>query len=624
MCGIVGELRFQGKSVNTAIIEKMRDRLVHRGPDDKGLFVDKQIGLGFRRLAILDLTAAGHQPMQSDDREITIVFNGEIYNFKERKKELEQKGYFFKSQSDTEVIIALYKEYGMEFMKYLRGMFAIAIWDSKRQRLILVRDRLGKKPLKFYRDNHGIIFASELKAILEHPRVQKKIDPIAIHHYLTLQYVPAPLTGFIGIEKLPAGHFVVIENDKMIIKRYWDLKFITNNQLTEDEWTEKILNELRTVVRMRLISDVPLGAFLSGGIDSSAIVALMAEYSNQPVKTFSIGFEEDRYNELPYARQIAKLYNTDHTEFIVKPQNVDILPQIAWQYEEPYADSSALPTFLLAQLTRQHVTVALNGDGGDENFGGYERYPIYMLASRLSKWPSLIRPLMNAIARAARGIYPTDFTNRSARFSSTLASPPARRYLEYLQYFSDEYKTTNYTSDFREQTNNIGPTWNTFSLLMDNTYTNEPINQALYTDIKTYLPDDLLVKVDIASMAWSLEGRSPLLDHVFMELTATIPATLKVRGWQKKYIFRKALKNIVPDNILNRPKRGFSIPIDKWFRGELNQLIENHLEKFSKRRILKPEAIKMLLHRHQTGRVSYAHQLWSLLMLELWMQQYEL
>jgi len=624
MCGIVGEMRFTNKLIDKATIERMRDRLIHRGPDDTGIFIDQNIGFGFRRLAILDLSPGGHQPMQSSDGKVTIVFNGEIYNFKDLRNQLEERGYIFKSKSDTEVILALYQEYGLDFLEYLRGMFAIALWDAIKQRLVLARDRLGKKPLKYYLDSQGIIFGSEIKAILKHPRVPKYLDPAAIHHYLTLQYIPAPWTGFLGIKKLPAAHYAVIERGEMKIKRYWQIDFRKKEQRSIEEWILLIRQELEDCVKLRMISDVPLGAFLSGGIDSSAVVAMMAKNSARPVKTFSIGFREEKYNELPFAKMIAKQFGTEHTEFVIEPQATDILPKLAMQYDEPFADSSAFATYVLSKLTRKYVTVALNGDGGDENFAGYERYPIFALAQRLEKIPKFFRHVLAAGAGFLRLLHNNTFLDRADRFSKSLLQSSARQYLEYMQYFSDEYKRANYTGEFIAKLGSVEDSSVWLGRLMNTAETQDSVDRAVFTDIQTYLPDDLLVKVDMASMAWSLEGRSPLLDQRLLELTAKIPSSLKVRGNQKKVIFRKALRGIIPDLILDRPKRGFSVPIDVWFRGELNGYIKTHLldGRFIKRNILRPDSVQLLVHKHTRGRISYAYQLWALLMLELWYEQY--
>lgn len=624
MCGIVGELSFTSTPVNGATLERMRDSLVHRGPDDAGIFLSRNVGLGFRRLAILDLSPAGHQPMQSSDGNLTIIFNGEIYNFQALRTDLEKRGYVFRSRTDTEVILALYQEYELDFLTYLRGMFAIALWDAKRQRLVIARDRLGKKPLKYFLDDHGIIFASELKAILKHPRVPRQPDPVAIHHYLTLQYIPAPWTGFLGIRKLPAAHYAVIEQGEMRIQRYWQLDFRQKEKREPEEWVAAIQRELDESVKLRMISDVPLGAFLSGGIDSSAVVAMMARHSQRPVKTFSIGFHEAKYNELPFAKMVAKQFNAEHTEFIIEPQTIDILPALASQYDEPFADSSAFATYILSKLTREHVTVALNGDGGDENFAGYERYPIFAFAQRLTKTPKLLRQALSRTTTLLRLLHSNTFLDRADRFSKSLLQSSARQYLEYMQYFSDEYKREHYSPEFSTRLGSTEDTSVWFSRVMDASGVSDPIDRAAFSDVQTYLPDDLLVKVDIASMAWSLEGRSPLLDHRLFELTAKIPSDLKVQGRQKKFIFRQALRGIVPDTILDRPKRGFSVPIDIWFRGTLNGYIQSHLldGRFAKRNILTRETVQSLVHQHTHGRISYAYQLWSLLMLELWYEQY--
>lgn len=602
----------------------MRDCLRHRGPDSQGTVVRGPAGLGFRRLAIVDLSPAGNQPMMNAAGDAWIVFNGEIYNFPELRKQLEAKGYAFRTKTDTEVILALYDKYQEQCLSYLRGMFGLAIWDDKRQQMLIARDRIGKKPLKYFYDGDGIIFASELKALLKHPRVPREADPVAINHYLTLQYVPAPLTGFKHIHKLRPAHYLIARQGNVSEHRYWQLDFMSKVQKTEAEWVSDIRSKLDESVRMRMISDVPLGSFLSGGIDSSAVVAYMAKNSTQPVKTFSIGFGERSHNELPYANDIAKLFATNHTEFVVEPKAIDVLPHLAYLYEEPFADSSALPTYYLAQMTRQHVTVALNGDGGDENFAGYERYPIFALADRLRRrMPAVVRQALGLATGFAAKVYPTTITDRAKRFMTSVERPRARQYLEYMQYFSDEEKSSILTESFRSRIP-AEPTWGLLEALMHDPRSSDVIDQALYADIHSYLPDDLLVKVDIATMAVSLEGRSPLLDHEFMELTARIPSSLKVKSGQKKYIFRQALKGLIPDSILNRRKMGFGVPITQWFRGELNGYVREHLldGRFAKRDIVKSDYVAGLIDRHTQGKVSFAYQLWALLMLELWYEQY--
>jgi len=624
MCGFVGEFNFNETKINENILRGMRDCLRHRGPDDSGIYCDKSIGLGFRRLSILDLTPTGHQPMSNEDGTIWIVFNGEIYNFQELRPSLEKKGHKFKSYTDTETIIHLYEEEGEQCIQKLRGMFAFAIWDSRREQLFIARDRIGKKPLKYYHDDAGIIFASELKALLRHPRVPRDMDPEAIHHYLTLQYVPAPLTGFRKIKKLKPGYFLLIRKNHIEEKEYWRLNYSSKTVKSEEEWKYDIIQKFEESVKLRLISDVPLGAFLSGGIDSSAVVAMMAKHSSGPVKTFSIGFNEATHNEMPYARTIAKQFGTDHTEFIVEPKAVDILPKIVYHYEEPYADSSALPTYYLSEMTRQNVTVALNGDGGDENFAGYERYPIFLFAEWMRRnVPSPVLKAIELMSGFTARIYPTTLTDRAHRFASSLEYSAARRYLEYMQYFSDELKATIYHSEFlsRKQKRK---TSDLITEKFNESQTKDSLDQLLYTDITTYLPDDLLVKVDIASMAVSLEARSPLLDHQLMELTASIPPSLKIRGYQKKYIFRQALRGIIPDEILDRKKMGFGVPIEHWFRGSLNNYIREHLldGRFARRNIIRNDFVSDLIEKHIKGKVNYAYQLWALLMLELWFEEF--
>lgn len=623
MCGIIGELSFQG-TVNPSTIEQMSACIRHRGPDDSGQYVQGPVGLGFRRLAILDLSPSGHQPMANADQTLWIVFNGEIYNFLEERRALEKLGYSFKSRSDTEVILALYEEYGEKFLDHLRGMFALALWDSRQGQLIIARDRIGKKPLKYYADDQGIVFGSELKALLKHPRVPRQVDPVAIHHYLTLQYVPAPLTGFQNIRKLHPGHYLRVRQGEITEHQYWQLNVRDKKAQSQEAWIEQIRTTMEDCVKHRMMSDVPLGAFLSGGIDSSAVVAYMAKHSSHPVKTFSIGFGEKSHNELPYAQQVAKLFGTDHTEFVVEPKAIDILPHLAYHYEEPFADSSALPTYYLAQMTRQHVTVALNGDGGDENFAGYDRYPIFALADRLRRWlPTGVRQALGVGVGIVAQAYASTMTDRVSRFVTSLNHPPARRYLEYMQYFSDEWKSAIYTKEFQTRVPSA-PTWKLIETLMAGAGTRDVVDQLLYADIQSYLPDDLLAKVDIATMAVSLEGRSPLLDHHMLELTASMPSALKIYKGQKKYIFRQALRGIIPDAILDRKKMGFGVPIEQWFRGELKAYLREHLldGRFAARNILQPAAVERLIHQHQTGKVSYAYQLWALLMLELWYEQY--
>lgn len=627
MCGIAGKISFGSRVVGASDIRRMTDAISHRGPDDAGVYVSKngKVGLGHRRLSILDLSSAGHQPMSYLKR-YQIVFNGEIYNFQSERRSLVRDGYRFHSNTDTEVILALYDKYQEKCLEHLRGMFAFAIYDTIQNVLFCARDRIGKKPFKYYFKNGVFIFASELKAILTQPEYEREPDFTAIHHYLTLQYVPAPLTGFKDIQKLPPGHFlkIRINEQALALQRYWHLDFSKKLRLSEKAWQEQIINKLDESVRLRMIADVPLGAFLSGGVDSSAVVALMSRHSSQPIKTFSIGFKEQKFNELKFARMISDKFSTEHTEFIVEPKAITILPNLVRQYEEPFADSSALPTYYVSELTKQRVTVALNGDGGDENFAGYPWYSIQKLAWDYRFVLAAARPAAKLAALALRLAYPNNFTERAQRFANTLGQPLPYRYANYMCYFSNPLKHLLYTPEFQQNV------WHkdSYQLLADKfmeAATPNPLDQTLYTDINTYLPDDLLVKVDIATMAVALEGRSPFLDHEMMELAARIPFNLKLRGFnQKKYILKKALEGILPNEILYRPKMGFGVPIDHWFRHDLN--------KFAKQLLLDPYShiaaifqkatILRLFKEHEKRTVNHGTRIWALLTLEMWFKEY--
>lgn len=627
MCGIVGKVTFKSHSITSPEIEAMSAAIKHRGPDDCGVYIspDATVGLGHQRLSIIDLSPLGHQPMRYLDR-YEIVFNGEIYNFQEKREELTKKGYAFQSHSDTEVILALYAEYGKDCVEHLRGMFAFALYDEQAQILFCARDRVGKKPFKYYQDDQVFMFASELKAILTQPEYERAPDYEAIHHYLTLQYVPAPLTGFKGIQKLEPAHTLTLDlkTGQSAKECYWKLDYSTKWTLSEEAWKQKILEKLEESTRLRMISDVPLGAFLSGGIDSSAVVALMSKNSATPIKTFSIGFKEDSHNELPYAKLVAETFHTEHTEFVVEADAINLLPMLVRQYEEPFADSSALPTYLVSKLTRDHVTVALNGDGGDENFAGYGRYSVL----KFSLLYDIIGPLHTLVilplTRLAASLFKTTFFDRAYRFARSLSQNYAYRYVNYLAYFSGEMKADLYTPAFKEKTTAL----DSYRLVADRfkeAGSKNKTEQAVYADFMTYLPGALMTKVDIASMAVSLEGRSPFLDHELLELTAKIPFSLKLKGWNnKKYILKEALRGLVPDEVMFRPKMGFGIPIHNWFRHELKQYAHDILlsEKALSRNIFRKEAIEKLLREHCSTHVDYGYHIWALITLELWFQEY--
>ncbi|MEI8096724.1 MAG: asparagine synthase (glutamine-hydrolyzing), partial [Candidatus Moraniibacteriota bacterium] len=617
MCGITGKISFNQKDITSQEIEMMSDAIKHRGPDDSGTYIspDKKVGLGHRRLSIIDLSPLGHQPMRYKDR-YEIVFNGEIYNFQEKRDLLEKEGYTFASHSDTEVILALYDKYGKECVQHLRGMFAFAIYDEKEQSIFCVRDRVGKKPLKYYMDDNVFLFASELKAILTQSEYHKEPDYVAIHHYLTLQYVPAPLTGFVGIKKLEPAHYLYIDlkTKKVEKERYWKLDYSKKLDLSEEEWKKRIIDKLEESVKLRMISDVPIGAFLSGGIDSSAVVALMARNSKTPIKTFTIGFEEEKYNESHYAKQVAETFKTDHTEFIVKPDAISVLPLLVKHFEEPYADKSALPTYYVSKMTRDFVTVALNGDGGDENFAGYERHSI----QKFSLWYDKISFFNTAIALPvtsflARMIKSTLFY-RAERFAKTFAENYRYRYVNYICSFPNDLKERVYSDAFKQKMNGLN-SYDIVAKKFDESGSKDKMDQTLFADFSTYLPDDLMVKSDIDTMAVSLESRSPFLDHELLELTAQIPANLKLKGLtNKKYILKESLRGLVADNILFRKKMGFGVPIEFWFRGELKEYVYDLLlsEKALSRNIFKEAEIRQLLDTHVGTKINYAPQIWTL------------
>ncbi|MFZ2187716.1 MAG: asparagine synthase (glutamine-hydrolyzing) [Candidatus Moraniibacteriota bacterium] len=627
MCGIAGKISFSSKDVSMEGVETMNEAIKHRGPDDGGVYIspDKKVGLGHRRLSIIDLSPLGHQPMRSLDR-YEIVFNGEIYNFQEKRAGLEKNGYTFTSHSDTEVILALYDKYGKECLKHLRGMFAFAIYDEQEKTLFCARDRVGKKPFKYYMDDNVFLFASELKAILTQPEYHKEPDYLAIHHYLTLQYVPAPLTGFVGIKKLEPAHYLYIDlkTKKVENERYWKLDYSKKLDLSEEEWKKRIIDKLEESVKLRMISDVPIGAFLSGGIDSSAIVALMARNSTTPIKTFSIGFEEEKFNELKYAKIIADKFKTDHTEFIVKPNAIHLLPMLVRQYEEPYADSSALPTYYVAKLTRDHVTVALNGDGGDENFAGYGRYSVHKFALLYDRILPLHKIIILPLAKLAAHVFQTTFFDRSYRFARSLSKPYNHRYVDYICYFTNEMKEKIYTNEMKERFKD-SDSYDIVASKFQESGSQNKVEQAAYADFATYLPDDLMTKVDIDTMAVSLEGRSPFLDHEFLELTAQIPFRFKLKGRNnKKYILKEALHGIIPDEVMFRPKMGFGIPIHSWFRNELKEYAYEILlsDTAINRGLFKKEAIKKLLDTHCETKVDFGYHIWALVTLELWFEEY--
>ena len=630
MCGIAGKLCFDpGRAVEEELLVRMCSVLSHRGPDDQGIYAEVPIGLGHRRLSIIDLSAAGHQPMGNDDGSVWIVFNGEIYNFMELRGELERAGFRFRSRTDTEVLLRLYERHGVGCLDHLRGMFAFAIWDRRRRSLFLARDRLGVKPLFYRISATGLGFASELKALLQDPETERTVDPVAIHHYLTYQYIPSPLCAFRGINKLPPAHYLLCRDGCVEVRRYWKLAYLPKHEVRNDRELAALEDELRQrledAVRCRLVSDVPLGAFLSGGIDSSAVVAFMSRLADRPVRTFSIGFEERSYDETPAARAVARRFGADHTEFRLRPRALEIVPELVRCYDEPYADASAIPTFEISRLARRQVTVVLTGDGGDESFAGYDRYVANALASRMGGMASLLgsRAARAMLEAVPHGNGQRDFRWRLKRFVDQLGKPPAARNAGWLAQFDGDEKRRLYSDDFRREVLAVDSNDLLFARCRE-ADSEDFLDSILYADVTGYLPDCLLVKADIATMAHSLEARSPFLDHPLMEFAARIPSRLKLQGGETKWILKRALRDLVPPEILRRPKMGFNLPLDSWLRGELRELSRDLLlgARARERGYFEMGQVERILDEHLSGRWNREKQIWTLMMLELWHREF--
>jgi asparagine synthase (glutamine-hydrolysing) len=621
MCGISGKIYFdESRPVTECELRLMAASLAHRGPDGEGVWMGGNVGLTHRRLAIIDLRAVAGQPMSNRDRSVWITFNGEIYNFQELHDELQARGYIFRTHSDTEVIVHAYEEYGRDCLDRLRGMFAFAIWDARRRSLFLARDRVGKKPLFYYVGRDRFLFGSEIKAILTDRSVPVEPDPVALDHYLAFQYIPAPLTAFRGIRKLPAAHWLELRDGRVEIGRYWKLRYTPKRKLALQDAIAELQWRIAEAVRLRLVSDVPLGAFLSGGIDSSAVVAYMAQAMGSPVRTFVVGFEDAAFDERPFARLVAERYGTDHTELVIKAPVVDILPRLIWHYDEPFGDSSAVPSYAIAEITRQHVTVVLNGDGGDENFAGYDRYVVNARAHRGDMVPLGIR---RQVAAALRYL-PAGWRRHQPLLKITtvaeaMAQIPERRYARWIAHFAPDERQSLYTKAFRAEVVRSDPEA-LFVEAFKQSDAEDWTDATLDADVNLYLADDLLVKMDRATMAHSLEARSPFLDHVFMEFVASLSPTFKLSGGHKKRILKAALRGVLPDPILDRPKMGFSAPIALWFCKELREMAHDILlsSRALQRGYFEPKIIARLLAEHCAGQEDHSEDLWDLLVLELW------
>lgn len=614
MCGIAGIFGIQGKPVAQRDIRAMCDALAHRGPDDEGYYVNGSIGLGMRRLSIIDVQT-GRQPILSEDGTVHLVMNGEIYNFVELRQELQARGHTFYTAGDAEVIVHLYEEYGTDCVSRLRGMFAFALWDDRRKQLLLARDRLGIKPLYFGEFDGRLVFASELKAILQLPFIERDLDWAALGHVFSFLTTPADQSIIAGVRKLEPGHVLVAGPGRVPrISRYWDLAFEPDYGRSEEDFVEELRARLQESVRLRMVSDVPLGAFLSGGIDSSAVVATMAQLRSAPVKTFSIGFPEAEYDESRHARQVAAAIGTDHHELILEPDVLDIVEDLAWDLDEPFGDSSAIPTYMVSRLAAEQVTVVLSGDGGDELFAGYDKYLVERRERRYRHIPAMLRSLLGSIG----GRMPEGAKGRN--FLRHIALDGADRYLDASTLFDREEKQSLFRPQAAEMMLAQGP-WQEMTACLARE--DHWLSALQYLDLKNYLPQDILTKVDRMSMAHSLEARVPLLDHRLVEFAATIPPGMRLRNGSTKHIFKRAMRGALPDAIIDRRKQGFAVPLGRWFRGGLEGFVRDLLlsETSRARGIFNTAYIEKLLVLHRGGR-SLDLQLWTLISFELWCRRF--
>jgi asparagine synthase (glutamine-hydrolysing) len=630
MCGITGAVWTDpAGEITPQVLARMTQVLAHRGPDDSGTYtselkVSAPVGqvpgvvLGHRRLSIIDL-AGGHQPLSNEDGSVWIVFNGEIYNHRDLRRRLEGSGHQFRTHCDTESIVHLYEDEGPAFLEHLNGMFALALWDQRHRRLLIARDRLGKKPLYYRAESGRLLFASELKSLLEVPGIERRIDPAALDEYFTLQYVPHPHTIFSGFAKLPPAHYGIFSEGHFTTHRYWQPDFNRQLDRPRADYVEELRELLTSAVKMRLEADVPLGAFLSGGVDSSLVVGLMQRLSTDRVKTFSIGFPVAAFDESHSAREVAHRLGTEHHEFRVEPRAVDVLPKLVWHYDEPFADSSAVPTYYVARLSRQHVTVALTGDGGDELFAGYDRYQAVRWAALLDRLPAARQVVAALRPKRLAASPPRSLRRRLGRFAEALRLSPQRRYCHWVTLFDERQRAQLYSDDLLE----LLPDRDPLSFLLDAfdlARGRDPVTAASLVDLVTYLPCDLLTKVDIASMAVGLECRAPLLDYRVVELAAALPISCKLHGGRGKRILREAFPELLPRSVTHRPKMGFGVPLAEWFRGELRSYAQEVLldPGALSRQYFRPGAVEQLLSEHLTGQQDHAHRLWGLLVFELW------
>lgn len=623
MCGIAGFFRTVHSGDDKSTLARMAEVILHRGPDAGGEYLDDFVGLVHRRLSIIDLSPQGNQPMTSADGRLVIVFNGEIYNYVSLRDALQRSGVVFRTKTDTEVILALYQQCGTACLNQLNGMFAFAIWDTYEKNLFLARDRIGKKPLYYYQaGGDKLAFASELKSLLQLPGINPQIEPTAIPDFLCYHYIPDPKTIYRNIYKLPPAHFMVVQaGGEPQVSEYWDVNFSPRAACSFADAEEELLSLLQDATSIRMLADVPLGAFLSGGVDSSAVVALMAKASEQPVKTCTIGFQDKRYDESVFAREIAELFKTNHTEFITKERFVDIVALLPRFFDEPFADSSAVPTYYVSHLARKAVTVALAGDGGDENFAGYAKYSVELKEDLARQF--VPKPVLSLIHSAMQRCSDITLARKAKSLAGSALKEQGRAFFTTNSCIDESLLQPLLSETIKQSSNGYDPACHTLG------YWNKMANRGhvsamLYTDLKTYLPGDILVKVDRMSMANSLEVRAPFLDYRIIEFAAALPEKWKINGNSTKIILKSAFSKLLPPATLKRKKHGFTVPLDQWFRDELKPLAESSLlAQSALGELLSIKEVTRIWEEHQRQKFNHGSTLWSLLMLALWQKEYQ-
>ena len=618
MCGITGKIYFDNsRDIDSQELKKMTDILLHRGPDDEGFYLNKNIGLGFRRLSIIDIST-GHQPLANEDESIWIIFNGEIYNYKELYEDLVKQGHVFKTLSDSETIVHLYEQYGTDCLKYLRGMFAFSIWDNNKKQLFCARDRFGIKPFYYYTDNEKFVFGSEIKAILKSKDIDTTLSYDAINSFFAFGYITSDMSIYANIKKLQPAHYLLLSFNKkpqIEIKKYWDINFEPDYLKTENQWMEEIDAALSESIKYHMISDVPIGAYLSGGIDSSSVVAMMSKNSENPIQTFSIGFKEEKYNELKYAREVSEKYGCIYHEQIVEPESISLLPKLVRAYDEPFADSSAIPTYYVSKFAREYVKVVLSGDGGDELFAGYDIYSYLRNINKFSSpFPAFNKFFWGNINKLIPQQFPgkglTSFLSKDRDYLGAYLCiwPMKERQKLILPCISRNF---NFTAESIKEN------------ILKNVKGNDFITNLQRLDLQTYMIDDILTKVDRSSKLNSLEVRVPILDHKFAELSFKIPSNLKLKGNEQKYILRQAMKKYLPDTILNRPKKGFGVPLSIWFKNELKEYVNDTLlsDYSLLSSYLDQNYVRTMIENEANGMRDFSARIWSLLCFEEWLQQ---